>query len=135
MAKKSESKKRLAFEILDELFNEGNLSIIDKTCSEKITVKVSEAQEDFKGIEAFKRYIESFHNAFADIHLHIDEIQEEGDLVDVEATLTATSIGKFLGVPASGKEITLEPVFFLKFDSDGKVVEFSQEMDTEELME
>jgi hypothetical protein len=38
-------------------------------------------------------------------------------------------------MPATGKEVTLEPVFFLKFDSDGKVAEFSQEMDITSLME
>lgn len=135
MAKKTENKKRLVFTILDELFNEGHLSIINQTCSENITVNVSGAQEDFKGIEAFKRYIKSFHNAFTDIHLHIDEMHEEGDLVDAHATLTATNTGKFFDVPATGKEVTLEPVFFFKFDSDEKVAEFSQEMDIEGLME
>jgi len=135
MAKKSENRKRLVFTILDELFNEGNLSIIDGTCAENITVNVSGAQEDFHGIEVFKRYVMSFHNAFSDIHLHIDEIHEEGNLVDAHATMTATNVGKFLGIPATEKEVTLEPVFFLKFDSDGKVVEFSQEMDIEGLME
>jgi predicted ester cyclase len=133
MAKKSENKKRLTFTMLDELFNEGNLSIINQTCSENIA-RASGCQEDFNGIEAFQRFVESFHNAFADIHLHIDEIHEEGDLVDAHATLTATNIGKFLGMPATQKEVTLEPVFF-KFDSDGKVVEFSQEMDIVGLME
>jgi predicted ester cyclase len=135
MTKKPENKKRLVFTILDELFNEGNLSIINQTCFQNITVNVSGAQQDFKGIEAFKQYVKSFHNAFADIHLHIDEIHEEGDLVDAHATLTATNIGKFLDIPPTQKEVTLQPVFFFKFDSDGKVVEFSQEMDIESLME
>ena len=135
MAKKPEDKKRLVFTILDELFNEGNLSIINQTCSKNITVNVSGAQEDLKGIEAFKRYVKSFHNAFTDIHVHIDEIHEEGDLIDAHATMTATNIGKFLGIPATEKEVTLEPVFFFKFDSDGKVAEFSQEMDITSLME
>jgi steroid delta-isomerase-like uncharacterized protein len=135
MTKKPENKKRLVFTILDELFNEGHLSIIDETCSQKITVDVTGAQQDIKGIEAFKQYLMSFHKAFDDIHLHIDDIQEEGDLVEAQATLTATNIGKFFDIPATGKEVTLEPVFFFKFDSDGKVAEFSQEMDIEGLME
>ena len=135
MAKKPENKKQLVFTILDELFNENNLSIINQTCSANITVNVSGAQQDLKGIEAFKRYIKSFHNAFTSIHLHIDEIHEEGDLIDAHATMTATNTGKFLDIPATEKDVTLEPVFFLKFDSDGKVIEFSQEMDIESLME
>jgi predicted ester cyclase len=135
MAKKSENKKRLVFSILDELFNEGNVSIIDETCSKNITVNISGAQQNLKGIEAFKRYVLSFHNAFSGIHLHIDEIHEEGDLVDAHTTLTATNIGKFLGMPATEREVTLEPVFFLRFDANGKVAEFSQEMDITDLME
>jgi steroid delta-isomerase-like uncharacterized protein len=133
MAKKSENRKRLVFAILDKLFNEGNVSIIDETCSENIIVKVSGAQRDLKGIEALKRYVLSFHNAFSGIHLHIDEIHEEGDLVDAHTTLTGTNVRKFLAMPATEKEVTLEPVFFLKFDSNGKVAEFSQEMDITDL--
>jgi steroid delta-isomerase-like uncharacterized protein len=135
MARKPENRKRLVFAILDELFNKGNLSIIDKTCSENIIVNISGAKQDLKGIEAFKRYIMNFHNAFSGIHLHIDEIHEEGDSADAHTTLTATNVGKFLAVPATEKEVTLEPVFFLKFDFNGKVTEFSQEMDITDLME
>jgi predicted ester cyclase len=134
MAKKSEGRKRLVFKILDELFNEGNVSIIDETCSENIIVNVSGAQQELKGIEAFKRYILNFHDAFSGIHLHIEEIHMEGNLVDAHSTLTATHVGKFFAMPATEKEVTLEPVFFLKFDSNGKVAEFSQEMDITDLM-
>jgi predicted ester cyclase len=135
MAKESENKKQLAFAILDKLFNEANLLIINETCSKNITAHISGVQTDLTGIKHFQQFFRSFHNAFSDIHLHIDEIHAEVDLVDAHATITATNTGKFLGMPATGKEVTLEPVFFLKFDSDGKVAEFSQEMDIPSLME
>ena len=127
MEKKSEAKKQIAFQILDRIFNEGSLSIVDKTCSKNIIVHNPRVPDDIKGIEAFKGFAKDFLRAFRDIHLHVDELHAEGDMVDAHTTFTATNIAPFLGSPATQKEVSTEPVFFFKFGPDGKVVEHWQE--------
>jgi predicted ester cyclase len=127
METSSEAKKQIAFRILDRVFNEGALSVIDKTCSKNIVVHNPRVPDDLKGIEAFKGFLKDFRRAFVDIHLHIDELHVEGDMVDAHTTFTATNKSSFYGSPATEKEVSTEPVFFFKFGPDGKVVEHWQE--------
>jgi steroid delta-isomerase-like uncharacterized protein len=123
----SEAKKQVAFRILDRAFNEGALKVIDEACSKEIVVHNSRLPNDLRGIDAFKRFLGDFLRAFRDIHLHVDDLHAEGDMVDCHATFTATNRAPFLGNPATQKEVNTEPVFFFKFGSDGKVVEHWQE--------
>jgi len=127
MEKSSEAKKQVAFRMLNEVFNEGSFWIIDETCSKNIIVHNPRVPEDLKGIKAFKEFAKDFLFAFSDIHLHVDELHAEGDMVDAHATFTATYKKPFLGSPATHKEVSTEPVFFFKFGPDGKVVEHWQE--------
>ena len=134
MAQKSLETKKIAFRILDKIFNVGDFFVVDETCSRDIIVHVPGIAGDLKGIEAFKEFIKSFHEAFTAIHLHVDDMHVEGDMVDVHATITANNVGPFYEIAAAQKEVTMEPSFFFKFNSDGKVVELWQEIDTTSLM-
>lgn len=127
MEASSETKKQIAFRILDETFNEGEISVIDETCSKDIVVHNPKVPGDLKGIEAFKVFVKDFLWAFRGIHLHVDEMHVEGDMVDAHTTFTATNQEPFLGSPATQKEVSTEPVFFFKFGADGRVVEHWQE--------
>jgi predicted SnoaL-like aldol condensation-catalyzing enzyme len=127
MKTSSEARKQIAFRILNEIFNEGTLSVIDETCSKNIVVHNPRVPDGLKGIEAFKGFVKDFLWAFRDIHLHVDELHAEGDMADAHTTFTATNRAPFLGSPATQKEVSTEPVFFFKFGPDGKVVEHWQE--------
>ena len=113
--------------MLNEMFNQGTFWVIDETCSKNIVVHNSRLRHELKGIEAFKGFVKDFLYAFSDIHLHVDELHAEGDMVDAHTTFTATNRKPFLGSPATEKEVNTEPVFFFKFGPDGKVVEHWQE--------
>jgi predicted ester cyclase len=122
-----EARKKTAFRMLDGIFNKGILIVIDETCSKNIIVHASRSANDIKGIKAFEDYVKGFLEAFADIHLHVDDLHAEGDTVDVHATFTATNITPFHGMPATKEEVTTAPVFFFKFGPDGKIAEHWQE--------
>lgn len=107
----SETRKQVAFRIIDEIFNEGALGVIDKTCSRTIVVHNSKLPDVLKGIDAFKGFLKDFLWAFRDIHLHIDDLHTEGDMVDCHASFTAMYRSAFMGKPATQKEVNTEPVF------------------------
>ena len=122
-----EARKKTAFKLLNDIFNEGVLFTIDEVCAKNIVVHVSGDGGDIKGTEAFKGYVKDFQAAFADIHLDVDDIHAEGDTVDAHTSLSATNIAAFRGKPRTGEEVFTEPVFFFKFGPDGKIVEHWQE--------
>jgi predicted ester cyclase len=122
-----EARKQTAFRILNDVFNEGTDLIIDEVCAKNIVVHVSEDAVDINGIKAFKDYIKDFLHAFTDIHLDVNNLHAEGDMVDVHASFVGTNIAPFRGVPAKRGDVATEPVFFFKFGHDGKIVEYWQE--------
>jgi len=113
--------------MLNEIFNEGTDFVIDEVCSKNIVVHVSRDAGDIKGIKAFKDYVKAFLQAFKDIHLDVNNLHAEGDMVDAHASLAATNIASFRGMPAKRGEVATEPVFFFKFGPGGKIVEYWQE--------
>jgi predicted ester cyclase len=122
-----EARKQKAFRMLNGIFNEGTDFVIDEVCSKNIVVHISESAGDIKGIKAFKDYVKDFLRAFTDIHLDVEDLHAEGDMVDAHASFDGTNIAPFRGMTTKRGEMTAEPVFFFKFGPDGKIVEYWQE--------
>jgi steroid delta-isomerase-like uncharacterized protein len=64
------------------------------------------------------------HSAFPDLHVTIDEIIAEADLVAVRATWDATHRGTFplIPVPVSNRKVTFRGMVFWRI-RDGKIIE------------
>lgn len=60
--------------------------------------------------------------AFPDLHLEVQSILAEGDLVSLRITITATHLGEFMGLEPTHRKVTWHIVEELRF-ADGKVVE------------
>ena len=58
------------------------------------------------GIEGFKERINEFRTGFPDLSITIETIVAEGDRVAEHAKLRGTHRGEFLGIPATGKQVT-----------------------------
>ena len=65
---------------------------------------------------------EMFYAAFPDMSHRIDDMIAEGDKVTVRFTLNGTHRGEFMGVPATGKSVSIPALALLRFE-DGKVAE------------
>jgi predicted ester cyclase len=63
-----------------------------------------------------------FHAVFPDFKLTLKEIVAEGDLVAAHMTFTGTQNGPFLGIPPTGKLITIWSVEVFRIEN-GKVAE------------
>ena len=122
-----EARKQTAFRLLNAVFNEGTDFVIDEVCAKNIVAHVSLDTGDIKGIKAFKDYFKDFLHAFTDIHLDVNKLHAEGDMVDAHASFAGTCIATFRGVPAKQGEVATEPVFFFKFGPGEKIVEYWQE--------
>jgi predicted ester cyclase len=73
-------------------------------------------------VDAFKLPIGGLLTAFPDLEVTPDFIVAEGDMVMALATFTGTHQAEFLGVPATGKQISWSHVDINRIQ-DGKVVE------------
>jgi steroid delta-isomerase-like uncharacterized protein len=72
--------------------------------------------------EQAKQFFGLVHQAFPDLHAEVHEVIAEGDLVAARVTYTGTHQGEFVGIPATGKQTTINGVDFFPMQ-DGRQAE------------
>ncbi len=73
-------------------------------------------------------FMATFSTAFPDARISIDDAIAERDIVASRWTLTATHLGDFLGVPPTGRPITMHGVDFSRV-VNGKIAEHWAQFD------
>jgi steroid delta-isomerase-like uncharacterized protein len=74
------------------------------------------------GVEAIKGVITSCRAAFGGLHVSVEDIFADGDKVTCRFTSHGTHTGEFMGVPPTGKEVSMTgiEIFLIK---NGKIAE------------
>ncbi len=80
------------------------------------------------GYEGLRMFYSGFLASFPDARLEFDEIISENDRLAVRYHLNMTHTGDFNGIPATGKQATINGTTIMRF-SQGKVVERWSESD------
>ena len=117
----TQENKATARRFLEEVINQGNVSVIDETSSPNF-VDHSLPPGVPAGNEGFRAFITMFRTAFPDLHYTIDDEIAEGDRIVHRTTARGTMKGDFQGMPASGKTATWSEIHITRFES-GKAVE------------
>lgn len=100
----TEANKELARRFFREIWNEGQEEAIDRYIAENAAGN----DPDFgAGREAFRAQWQQWRAAFPDLHFRIDDLVAEGDKVVTRWTLTGTHTGAFMGIPATGRRISV----------------------------
>ena len=121
--------KALARRWFEEVWNQGSESAIDELFHPQGKAHgFPEPDSILIGPEGFKAVHRQFHNAFTNIHVHIDDLIAEGDRVAIRWTCTAIHNGDGLGFPATGKKATLPGSSFITC-RDGKLSDAHNFMD------
>lgn len=123
-------------ELVQQLFEEGickkNVDLLDHLIHPQF---VNHGIPDAKpGPEGFKEIIQTFHEAFPDMDIKLDNIIAEGDLVATRGCWKATHQGQFMGIPATGNSVSVRYTDFWKV-MDGKCIENWVQMDLLGLMQ
>ena len=102
--------------------NLGDLSVIDDVVAPDCSYHVPVSPEPLRGAEAVKQLISGFRAAFPDLHVTIDELIADGDIVVARVTATGTHEGELLGHPATSRTASWTVVHWAHF-SDGLLIE------------
>ena len=102
----SEENKAQARRSYEEVFNKHNVDAIDEFCAPGF-VDHTAPPDVSPGIDGLKQLLGMYFNAFPDLHLTLDEMVAEGDVVVVRSTGRATHTGDLMGIPPTGKPITV----------------------------
>jgi steroid delta-isomerase-like uncharacterized protein len=80
------------------------------------------AQPDTHGPQGVKEFYDLFRAAFPDGRVTIDEQYEDGDHVTSRWTGTGTQQGELMGIPATGKQVTVTGITISRV-TGGKIAE------------
>jgi steroid delta-isomerase-like uncharacterized protein len=70
------------------------------------------------GAQAIKEVFATLHHAFPDLQIEVDDVIAEGDKLVSRHTVTGTHCGgEYLGLPPSGKFVTYDEIFVLRFEN------------------
>jgi steroid delta-isomerase-like uncharacterized protein len=89
-----------------EAINTGDLALLDKF----VAPDYIEHSEGFQGVEPFRQQITAFRGAFPDLRVTIEDLFTVGDRFASRTTVTGTHTGDLMGLPATGRHITVEAV-------------------------
>lgn len=117
----TEDDKTLMRRFIEEVFNKKNMAAIDEFIAPD---HVDHTLPPFLPTtpEGTKRAIAMFLTAFPDVHLTIDDMIAEGDKVVTRYTSRGAQKGTFMGIPPTGKQMTVSSIIIARI-ADGKIVE------------
>lgn len=78
------------------------------------------------GIAGVKQFYQGFWSAFPGSQIALDDMVVEGNRLACRFTLTARNDGSFMGLPPTGKAITLPGITILHFAGDQCIERWSQ---------
>ena len=119
----SDSNKELVARFYREVINEQDLDAIDRLLDEDFT-----HNGERRGRDGQRQAVEAFLRGFPDLESEILLLVGEGDLVAAHQRWQGTHRGDFLGVPATGKEVSFTSTAVLRI-RDGQIAEAWDEVD------
>jgi predicted ester cyclase len=130
----TEQNKALVRQMVDEVFNRGNVSLAD----EFLAPDFVEREELPPGVprdrEGVKLLTTLLRSAFPYFKATLEDIVAEGDRVVIRQTWSGTHQGEFMGVPPTGRTVSFGVIDILRV-AGGKCQEHWGQMDTMSLMQ
>jgi steroid delta-isomerase-like uncharacterized protein len=118
----ADANRKIARRIVLELFNAGNLDIVDALFSADF-VDHALPPEVPPTREGLRSMIPLLRRAFPDLEYTIDDQIAEGDKVAQRLTVRGTLKGEFMGMQPTGKTAVWQEMHWHRFDASGLLAE------------
>ncbi len=123
-----EDNKALAQRWLDEVWNKGDLSLIDELIAPNYVLH-DPVRPGLEGRARIKESIAMFRRAFPDLSFTIEDQVAERDIVVTRYIIQGTHLGPLMGIPATGKRGTITGIDIYRV-TDGQIEEAWSNWDT-----
>lgn len=111
----------LVTRFFEEVWNKGNLGLMDELLTADF-VDHNQMPGAPRGPKGYKAFLSVFRSAFPDLHLDLEQVFAEGDRIAVRLSAHGTHQGSFMGIPATGKQVSIGSMIFFAL-RDGKLAE------------
>jgi steroid delta-isomerase-like uncharacterized protein len=118
----TEASKVVMRRYFEEIWNERKLELLDELIAADYVNHASPDPSLPSGAAGLKPVFASVLQTFPDIRFSIDDVVAEGEKVVTRWSMRATQRGEVMGMPGSGKQVTLSGISIDRI-VDGKIVE------------
>jgi steroid delta-isomerase-like uncharacterized protein len=120
----TEDNKALARRFHEEIFSQGNITLIDEICDANWTYHdPGDPQGTWpRGPQGARQLINLYRTAFPDLQFTYEDQVAEGDKVVSRWTVRGTHKGELMGIPPTGKQTTVTGITIMRI-ADGKIAE------------
>ena len=118
----SAENKTLVRRWVKDIWSKGNLAVADEIVASNYANHDPAGPMPESGLEGFKKHVTTYRTAFPDLALTVDDILAEGNKVTVRWTARGTHKGTLMGIPPTGKQVTLTGISVIR-TTGGKVAE------------
>jgi predicted ester cyclase len=118
MSTAQETSNRATFKRLHEATNSGDVELISKTIDELVepdAVLHAPCPIEATGAQLLKEVFARLLRAFPDLHITVEDLIAAGDKVVSRNTVTGIHQGEYMGVPPTGKSITYNEIYIVRF--------------------
>ena len=117
----SERNKELVRRQIEQVWNTGNLNVIEELLTPDYVYREATAGEK-RTREGFKQLVNMYRTAFPDVRITPEQQIAEGDHVVTRWTGRGTHRGELFGTAPSNKQVTVQGILISRI-SNGKIVE------------
>ena len=130
-----EDSKDVVRRLVDECVNADRADLLERYTAPDVRVHPATpgSAPDTDGVEELRAAFRAFHTTFPDLHIDLDALIAEGDLVAARWTATGTHSAELAGVPATGRPVRWSGTDVYRL-ADGVVAEWWRNDDTAGLL-
>jgi predicted ester cyclase len=116
---------KTTFRRFHDALNTGDAELISKTIDELVepnAVIRTPLPIEATGAQLAKEVFGRLLRAYPDLHITVEDLIEEGDKIVSRNTVTGTHQGEYMGLPPTGRSVTYNEIFIVRF-AGGRIVE------------
>jgi predicted ester cyclase len=118
----SESNKAAVRRLFDEVWNKGNLQVVDELYAPSYAHHDSSTPDFGQGPDSEKKRVTLYRNAIHDFRLTIEDLFTDGETVTVRWSCRGIHKGELNGIAPTGKQVAITGISIARF-AGGKMVE------------
>ena len=119
MAETETENKAVVRRFIEQAFNAGDVAVINELVARDYVLHVA---PEVRGPEGMQHFVTMYRTAFPDYACTVDDQIAEGDKVVTRWTVRGTHQGELMGIPPTGKQVTLPGVVIDRI-ANGQLVE------------
>jgi predicted ester cyclase len=121
MSTDQETSNKAIIRRFDDAINTVDLKLISKTIDEGFEPDVlirTPLPVQATGAQALKQVWAMLLRGLPDLHVTVEDLIAEGDKVVSRNSVTGTHQGEYMGLPPTGKSVTYNEIFIVRFAND-----------------